>query len=44
MRRAVFAEQTTPALIQPVIDAGVAYHALNKPLVAADVFSQYALI
>jgi NitT/TauT family transport system substrate-binding protein len=43
MRRAIFAEQTTPALLQPVIDAGVAYHALSKPLVAADAFSEYAL-
>lgn len=44
MRRAVYPEQVTPALLQPVIDAGVAYHALSKPLVAADAFNPGALI
>jgi NitT/TauT family transport system substrate-binding protein len=44
MRRAVFSEHTTPALIQPVIDAGTTYHALTTPLVAADAFSPNALI
>lgn len=43
MRRAVYPEQVTPALLQPVIDAGVAYHALTKPLVAADAFNPGAL-
>jgi NitT/TauT family transport system substrate-binding protein len=43
MKRAVFAEHTTPQLLQPVIDAGTAYHALTKPLVAGDAFSKYAL-
>jgi len=43
MRRAVYPEQVTPALLQPVIDAGVAYHALSKPLVAADAFSAGAI-
>jgi NitT/TauT family transport system substrate-binding protein len=43
MRRAVYPEQVTPALLQPVIDAGVAYHALSKPLVAADAFNPGAL-
>jgi NitT/TauT family transport system substrate-binding protein len=43
MRRAVYPEQVIPALLQPVIDAGVAYHALSKPLVASDAFSAGAL-
>lgn len=43
MRRAVYPERVTPALLQPVIDAGVAYHALSKPLVAADAFNPGAL-
>lgn len=44
MRRAVYPEQVTPALLQPVIDAGLTYHALTKPLVAADAFNESALI
>lgn len=43
MRRAVYPEQVTPALLQPVIDAGVAYHALTKPLAAVDAFNPGAL-
>jgi NitT/TauT family transport system substrate-binding protein len=43
MRRAVFAEVVTPQLLQPVIDAGVAYGALAEHMSVADVFSRYAL-
>ena len=43
MKRAIFAERTTPGMLQPVIDAGVAYGALTKPLVAADMFSRNAM-
>jgi NitT/TauT family transport system substrate-binding protein len=43
MRRAIFAESVAPGLLQPVIDAGVAYGALSKPQAAADAFSRSAL-
>jgi NitT/TauT family transport system substrate-binding protein len=43
MRRAIFAETVTPRLLQPVIDAGVAYGVLGKQQRAEDAFSRYAL-
>jgi hypothetical protein len=43
MHRAVFGEKVTPALLQPVVDAGLAYGALTKPIAPADVFSSAVL-
>jgi NitT/TauT family transport system substrate-binding protein len=43
MRRAVFAEKLTPGLLQPVLDAGLAYGALTKPISPADAFSREVL-
>jgi NitT/TauT family transport system substrate-binding protein len=43
MRRAVFAEKVTPALLGPVVDAGLAYGALTKPISPADAFSRQVL-
>jgi ABC-type nitrate/sulfonate/bicarbonate transport system substrate-binding protein len=43
MHRAVFAEKVSPALLQPVVDAGLAYGALTKPIAPADVFSPQVL-
>jgi NitT/TauT family transport system substrate-binding protein len=40
MHRAVFAEQLTPAMIQPAIDAGVKYGAIPAPLRAEDLLSR----
>lgn len=42
MHRAVFAEQLTPQMIQPVIDAGLHYGAIAKPMRAEELISREA--
>ncbi len=42
MHRAIFAEQLTPAMIQPVIDAGLKYGAITKPMRAEELIAREA--
>ncbi len=42
MHRAVFAEQLTPAMIQPVIEAGLKYGAIAKPMRAEELIAHEA--
>lgn len=42
MHRAIFAEQLTPAMIQPVIDAGLKYGAIPKPMRAEELIAREA--
>jgi NitT/TauT family transport system substrate-binding protein len=42
MHRAVFAEQLTPAMIQPVIEAGLKYGAITKPIHAEELIAREA--
>jgi NitT/TauT family transport system substrate-binding protein len=43
MRRAIFGEVIEPALLEPVLRAGLAYGALTNSVLAASVFSPYVL-
>ena len=42
MHRAIFAEQLTPAMIQPVIEAGLKYGAITKPMRAEELIAREA--
>jgi hypothetical protein len=42
MHRAIFAEQLTPQMIQPVIEAGLHYGAIAKPMRAEELIAREA--